>query len=482
MDNKPENICPKCEKEMELTDGQYVCECGFTAKKNTEAVETSSMPELTRATEHEHTHKHGGFQHSHPHQHDKEHGIDGQLSANHEHPHDEKAEPPQEEKDETPEEEKAETKKESLRTMVFGEAVSLREAQVNRAKKTVEVTLIKPGWSLNGRYYSPELLGKCAGIFEGTKAFADHPSMSDDKDRPERSVLSITGYYTNVRQSEDGSLRATRHFVGQRGEEVYPLVLEAIANKPDLIGLSINALGRTQIGEAEGRQGVIVAELVKAISVDDVTVASAGGKYDRLMQSGDEMTSYLLKNISYEEWRESNPDFVARIKKEMRTARKEELEAVALKESESLKASLGEKEIALTEANATIEQLKESMKSAEQALADKEREVASRTSELVAELKLIRSKLPKEWCESVKPQLAGKTEEEMDKILETERVKFFAKPEPIKVTGAERVSESDMRDPKVVSVLEALGLKSEIYPRDDESPEQYAARKKQMRK
>ena len=439
----------------------------------TEVEDTSSNPAMMQPTEHDHPHAHGTLNHSHPHQHDKEHGIDGQMGK-HDHPHADE-ENPAEDKGEEPGEDK---KKESTRMLIFGEQVSLRESVVDKAKKTVEVTLIKPGWSANGRFYSKEVLAASVPLFEGTKAFADHPSKFEDDNRPERSVKDITGYYANVRQAEDGSLRATRHFVGKGGEEVYPLVLEAIANKPDLVGLSINAAGMTSIGEAEGKTGQIVEKLVKSFSVDDVTVASAGGKYERLMQSGDEMTAALIENMTYEQWR-SNSEFEARLKKEMRTARKEELESVAVKEAETLRETLKTKDDAISENTQTITKLNEAVTNLEQKLADKDREAESRVKAVLADLKLLESKLPKEWCESIKPTLL--TAEDMDKVIETEKKKFFANREPVQVKHAGAGDSVDYRDPKVVGVLEALGVNSEIYPRDDESPEEYAARKRKLR-
>jgi hypothetical protein len=370
---------------------------------------------------------------------------------------------------------------ESLRTMVFAETVPLRESVVDKAHKTVEVTLIKPGWSLMGRYYGKETLGRAVSVFEGTKAFKDHPSLEDERNRPERSVTDITGYYTNIRQAEDGSIKGVRHFVGKAGDELYPLVLEAIANKPDLLGLSINAMGKTKMGEAEGRQGVIVEDVIKSFSVDDVTTPSAGGKYERLMQSGNEMTAALLQNVSYEEWRSANPEFEARIKKEMRTARKEELDGAALKEAETLKVTLQDKDTQLTAKDTEIAALNETVKGLQTQLTDKERDSATRVNELRADLKLLASKLPADWCQAIRPQLLNKTAVEMDAFLESEKKKFFSRAEPVIVTNAGIADGQSMIDPKLTSVLEGLGTNAQIYPLDGESPEQYGERKRKMK-
>lgn len=323
--------------------------------------------------------------------------------------------------------------KKEARTMFFGELCSLKESVVDEVAKTIDVTLIEPGWSKNGRYYSKEALGKAVPIFDGAKCYVDHPKLSEEKDRPERSVRDLAGYYTNVRQSDTGALKGMLNISTKLGEEMYPAIVTAATKKPDFIGLSINALGKTKMGEAEGRKGVIVEEFAQALGTDIVTTASAGGKFDRLMASGDEFTEALLKTLEYDEWRNANADYVARIKNEMRTARKEELETAAVKEAEQLKETITTKDQELTVKDAKISELTEAVNRVTKEFTDKLAEADKRVNELVADQKLTQSKLPKEWVESLKPQLIGKTETEMDVLVEAEKVKFFAVKQPVPV-------------------------------------------------
>ena len=366
----------------------------------------------------------------------------------------------------------ADAPKESTRTLYLSELTTLTEATVNGETKTVEVTLIKPGWSANGKFYGADMLKRDMGIFEGVKAYADHPSKSEETNRPERSVKDITGYYTNVHQEADGSLKATRHFVGDVGTgTIYPLVVEAITNKPDLMGLSINALGKTKLGEVDGRKGVIVEALVKGNSVDDVTTPAAGGKYDRLLMAGDEFTTDLLQAMEYDEWRESRPDFVARVKNEMRTARKEELTEAAVQEAVTLREQVASLET-------TNKELVEAKAQSDKDLSDLRAENARREGALVAERKLAESKLPDAWKETIKPQLAGKTAVEIDTVLEAERVKFFSfkQPVPVRESGAEGVNAETVITREQAVISGALGLDPSEAVLEGESPEQWARR------
>lgn len=137
---------------------------------------------------------------------------------------------------------------------------------------TYRVVLVRPGWSENGRYYSQRVLAQALALFEGAKAYADHPSQQELRDRPERSVRDIIGYYGNVKQEPDGRLTATLHLVETAGW-LRPLI------EAGLVGLSINALGHTRLGEAEGRRGQLVESIAKVTSVDVVTQAAAGGGF-----------------------------------------------------------------------------------------------------------------------------------------------------------------------------------------------------------
>ncbi|MBI5961189.1 MAG: hypothetical protein HY866_20800, partial [Chloroflexi bacterium] len=44
------------------------------------------------------------------------------------------------------------------KTTILCEAISLNEARIDPERRAVEVVLIRPGWSENGRYYSAEVL------------------------------------------------------------------------------------------------------------------------------------------------------------------------------------------------------------------------------------------------------------------------------------------------------------------------------------
>ena len=141
----------------------------------------------------------------------------------------------------------------------------------------IEVTLITPGWGSSG-YYSAEILEQAAkdGIFPaGLQCFVDHPSQRDLHERPERSVRDLAAVLTEATRWDAAGQRlvSLAQLLPPHAETFrQPGVAEAI-------GMSIRASADVSQGEAEGRRGRIVGRLVEAQSVDFVTRAGRGGRY-----------------------------------------------------------------------------------------------------------------------------------------------------------------------------------------------------------
>jgi hypothetical protein len=138
----------------------------------------------------------------------------------------------------------------------------------------VPIVLISPGWGSSG-YYSAEVLKNAAeaGVFgKGLQLFLDHPGEAESYDRPERSVRDLAATLA------DDAVWDGEKVVG----EAIPFgaAAEMLADKEfaQAIGVSIRAFADSTIGEAEGRKGQIITELIEAISVDFVTRAGRGGR------------------------------------------------------------------------------------------------------------------------------------------------------------------------------------------------------------
>jgi len=93
----------------------------------------------------------------------------------------------------------------------------LERAKASSHGKTYRgVTIVKVGRGNkeDNNYYPAETLkeGVKTGLFEGLRAFADHPTSLDEHILPERSIRDMVGIYTNTKFKEMGGGRV----VGKR--------------------------------------------------------------------------------------------------------------------------------------------------------------------------------------------------------------------------------------------------------------------------
>lgn len=150
----------------------------------------------------------------------------------------------------------------------------------NSSGKRWKVKVIEAGWGSSG-YYGASMLSEYGPkVFKaGTKVFVNHPSASEEHDRPERDVHQLAGKLTSDAVFQENGLYADIEFYSH-----YAPIISEMAQD---VGLSIHALGSAVEGEAEGRQGPIIESLIEdpLTSVDVVTVAGAGGKFVALLES-----------------------------------------------------------------------------------------------------------------------------------------------------------------------------------------------------
>jgi len=343
-----------------------------------------------------------------------------------------------------------------MKTQVIIEALDLIEAQIDIDNRTVRQRLIAAGKSKNNRVYGESVLEAATGLFEGRQTYANHPSRSDVRDRPERSVRDLTGWLTNVEYRE-GALWATRHFTrNQAGEDTWALVREIVEGRApaSLLGASINAVGKASSGD----DGALIVEAITAVnSVDDVTTPAAGGGWEMLVASdSDSLTHDLLQALTFEEWFQSRPDFVRRVQNEMKTVRQDK---------------------ALTEATALAERLQSDLNAAQgqiEALESARVADAETITALRRECDVWRIMegitLPADWKTSLRETLLKVDVSAWADIIESERRKARSAGHRVPVTGAgQRVNNPLPVQP--LNTIEALRQRLGAA----NSPEEHAA-------
>lgn len=159
--------------------------------------------------------------------------------------------------------------------------IPLSEVDMNEESGLIKGVIIAEGLSANNNYYTLDALRNTGHLFEGKPIFVDHPSKTEQRDRPERSVRDIAGVIrsTEMGYNKEGknALRFTG-YISKAEPELRTKIAEGLVGD-----LSIMAFGT---GKRDPKSGVFMVEaFTDAFSVDLVTFAAAGGEVETLFES-----------------------------------------------------------------------------------------------------------------------------------------------------------------------------------------------------
>ena len=343
------------------------------------------------------------------------------------------------------------------------EWVDLTEATLDEKTYTVEnARLIAAGWSKNGRAYPESVLEASAGLWGGVKAYADHPSKSERKNRPERSIRDVVGIY-EAPQYKDGNITARLKVIGEARTWLWPLIEETVNTGAGIVGLSINAVGKTAKGEHAGRRGVVVEAITHANSVDVVTTPAAGGGFDNstLMMADDGWTEAVIADLSIDELRAARPDILEALQNEWKTPRDNK----ALKEAKTSQ----------TESAKLVEAARLETRTVTDALEVAQKEVQRLKRIREVDRLIQKTTLPKVWKRALFEELSESSPANWDRILErNERKAKAIKPMRVRVTGAGSLKEAT-RKPAAIANRTIFG---DLAVGDNESLKEYQKRKK----
>lgn len=194
--------------------------------------------------------------------------------------------------------------------------VPLAEKTV-RADSTIPIKIIEPCWGTSG-YYSKEVLQKCAEQYKaGTQMFWDHPTPTEESEKPERSLKDLASVLISEGRWQDDGIAGPGVYSDAKVFEPFKSRLEEIAEH---IGLSHVAAGKARYGEAEGKKGMIVESIDKVLSVDYVTMSGAGGKVVQLFESVKGKKDMLLSEVDLTMLKKERPDLVETLRSELKDA------------------------------------------------------------------------------------------------------------------------------------------------------------------
>lgn len=274
------------------------------------------------------------------------------------------------------------------------------------------ITAIVPGFnSSRSRYYQPAALAQAveAGLFEGVKMYADHPTKAEASARPERSVRDWVATLENSRIGPDGEVQGDAVIIDQDMEDKVRLL--ASRGRLGDLGTSIRGVGDCRPREIEGHKTLEVGALVGLRSVDFVTEPGAGGR--PITEAEEE--EFDLDVVDLERVQERRPDLVG----EVRRLVLEEVGHAAMElgiDGDRLTAALEGKaepkregkmdNKELEEAQAALREATEAKEAAEKRAADLEAAARRRQHGQVIELVLVEAKVAPAICERVRARFA----------------------------------------------------------------------------
>lgn len=196
------------------------------------------------------------------------------------------------------------------------EFVSLKEAKFNDDFSEVEVVLIEAGVNeMKKRAYPDKTIREAGGIFAGMKMYINHPTPTEEKERPERNLKDWASTIVESHYDSGKAIgRVAIHDTWLRERLADPVARGQL-------GLSILMGGKFSVGRVNGKDGYQIVEQIVPkrksgpASVDWVTEAGARGRVSRLMESrgGRKME---LENATLKDIKESRSDLVEAIKTE----------------------------------------------------------------------------------------------------------------------------------------------------------------------
>lgn len=185
-----------------------------------------------------------------------------------------------------------------MKYRILSEQSALLEA--TKHGKAWKVMVIEEGMSKNGKFYPAEVLKKAVSLFDKAKAFFyewkdgeyNHLPPTIQRMRPEGFPKQIAGWYSDPQFEEveiDGEMKrgiTALFHVHEGANWLREMLRDAWMNgMKRLLGLSIDADGKTETRAINGRPIEVVTSIEKVFGVDLVSHPAAGGQFVRLLAS-----------------------------------------------------------------------------------------------------------------------------------------------------------------------------------------------------
>jgi hypothetical protein len=176
----------------------------------------------------------------------------------------------------------------------------MKMSKIVREDGTVRLRIIAPGQG-SSAYYEADQLKRDRMVFKNAQVFLDHPSASEEKDRPERSIRDLCAMAVSDPIYEDAGPVGPGLYTDVKVFKPYQPLIEELGPH---IGVSIRASGTVVSKKISGKP-VKVAEKFTSGGFDFVTKAGAGGSVVPLRESAKEESNKYIDAFLAEHPQES---------------------------------------------------------------------------------------------------------------------------------------------------------------------------------
>lgn len=201
-----------------------------------------------------------------------------------------------------------EHQKDELRTIVLqSQEFPWQESLQERPNLLLRNICLLGPTSRNRRRYPDTVIREALGLFDGCKAYLNHPTPVPARPVECRDVRDLVGRYESPR-IENGRLRADLRLLPQHADLVFSLA----ETMPESVGMSINARGRTALQDGEE----IVQAITEVRSVDLVTDPAATRSLFESLPARSE--SVWWDDLDVQTLTERRPDLIEQLQEPLR--------------------------------------------------------------------------------------------------------------------------------------------------------------------
>jgi|CXWL01.1.fsa_nt_gi hypothetical protein len=207
-------------------------------------------------------------------------------------------------------------------TEAFGSALS--EAEIDYENLILKNVVVLGPTSTNGRKYPVETQESALSLFEGIRAYVNHPKLNEMSEP--RDMRDLIGEHKNLRMVGDKTV-SDLYLIDNA--VVRDVVLPLAESKPHLAGNSIVARGK-MVKEKDGTYKV--EQILAARSIDIVTEpATTNSLFTEGKQFSSEEEEMDLKTLTMETLKKDRPDLFEAVT----IALQAEIEAKTIRETEA---------------------------------------------------------------------------------------------------------------------------------------------------